>query len=176
MKRLLLCWMLTGCSFADAQDGWTGEVIFDVTPGQADQGQWDYIPHTVTYQTDGQAWRILEQGTSFERIWLGAHGAPTHHILFHFLGHAVELEERCTGEPIAQFEWGPVPCPWSIDASRSLLFVNDGPVRYELKERSVRAVRRSEWDRKHFGLPRGYEPIDKPGLAALLQSLGRSLD
>ena len=77
-----------------------------------------------------------EQGTSFERIWLGAHGAPTHHILFHFLGHAVELEERCTGEPIAQFEWGPVPCPWSIDASRSLLFVNDGPVRYELKERS----------------------------------------
>ena len=35
MKRLLLCWMLAGCSFADAQDGWTGEVIFDVTPGQA---------------------------------------------------------------------------------------------------------------------------------------------
>ena len=23
--------MLAGCSFADAQDGWTGEVIFDVT-------------------------------------------------------------------------------------------------------------------------------------------------
>jgi hypothetical protein len=54
--------------------------------------------------------------------------------------------------------------------------VNDGPVRYELKERGVRAVKRSGWDRKHFGLPRGYEPIDKPGLAALLQSLGRSID
>ena len=34
MKHLLLCWMLAGYSFAGAQNGWTGEVIFDVTPAK----------------------------------------------------------------------------------------------------------------------------------------------
>ena len=57
-----------------------------------------------------------------------------------------------------------------------VLFVSDGPVRYELNEQSKRTVKCSNWDRKHFELPNGYEPIDKPGLAALLQSLGRPLD
>ena len=176
MKRLLLCWMLAGHAVAGAQDTWSGAVIFDVTPRQATESQWDYLPHTVTYETNGEAWRILEQGTSFERVWIGEHGTPTHHILFHFLGHAVELEERCTGEPIAQFDWGPAPCPWNVDEERAVLFVSDGPVRYELNEQSKRAMNRSNWDRKHFDLPNGYEPIDKPGLAALLQSLGRPLD
>ncbi len=176
MERLLLCWMLSGYGFAGSQGAWSGEVVFDVTPRQATESQWDYLPHTITYETNGEEWRILEQGTSFERVWLGKHGVPTHHILFHFLGHAVELEERCTSESIAQFDWGPAPCPWNVEAESAVLFVSDGPVRYELNVQTKRAVKRSNWDRKHFDLPHGYEPIDKPGLAALLQSLGQSLD
>lgn len=176
MKHLLLCLMLVGHAVSGAQDAWSGEVVFDVDPRLANESQWDYLPHTVTYETNGEAWRILEQGTSFERIWLGEHSAPTHHILFHFLGHAVELEEDCKNTRIAQFDWGPAPCPWNVDAGGTVLFVSDGPVRYDLKEQTKRAVKRSEWDRRHFELPNGYEPIDKPGLAALLQSLGRSLD
>lgn len=176
MERLLLCWMLAGYGFAGSQGAWSGEVVFDVTPRQATESQWDYLPHTITYETNGEEWRILEQGTSFERVWLGKHGVPTHHILFHFLGHAVELEERCTSESIAQFDWGPAPCPWNVEAESAVLFVSDGPVRYELNVQTKRVVKRSNWDRKHFDLPHGYEPIDKPGLAALLQSLGQSLD
>ena len=176
MKRLLLCWMLAGHAFAGAQGAWSGEVIFDVTPRQATESQWDYLPQTVTYETNGEAWRILEQGTSFERVWIGEHGAPTHHILFHFLGHAVELKERCASESIAQFDWGPAPCPWIVEAENAVLFVSDGPVRYELNERSKRTVKRSNWDRKHFELPNGHEPIDKPGLAALIQSMGSVSD
>ena len=176
MKRLLLCLMLAGHAVAGAQGAWSGVVVFDVTPRQADESQWDYLPHTVTYETNGEAWRILEQGTSFERVWLGKHGVPTHHILFHFLGHAVELEEFCAGESTAQFDWGLAPCPWNVDEERAVLFVSDGPVRYDLSERTKRAVKYSEWKRRHFDLPGGYEPIDKPGLAALLQSLGRPLD
>ena len=52
----------------------------------------------------------------------------------------------------------------------------ENPVRYELNEQSKRAVKRSSWDRKHFDLPNGYEPIDKPGLAALIQSMGSVSD
>ena len=176
MSRLFLYLMLVGPLAAGAQGAWSGEVVFEVTPRQANESQWDYLPHTVTYETNGEAWRILEQGTSFERVWLGEHGAATHRILFHFLGHAVELEERCAGEPIAQFDWGPAPCPWNFDAGSAVLFVSDGPVRYELNELTKRAVKRSEWTRKHFDLPSGYEPIDKPGLAALLHTLHRPLD
>lgn len=176
MKRLLLFLMLAGHAVAGAQEAWSGEVVFDVTPRQANESQWDYLPHTVTYETNGEAWRILELGTSFERIWLGEHSAPSHHILFHFLGHAVELEERCKSAQNTQLDWGPAPCPWNIDAGSAVLYVSDGPVSYELKALTKRTVKSSEWDRKHFDLPGGYEPIDKPGLAALLQSLGRTVD
>ena len=67
MNRLLLFLMLAGHAVAGAQDAWSGEVVFDVTPRQASESQWDYLPHTVTFETNGEAWRILEQGTSFEQ-------------------------------------------------------------------------------------------------------------
>lgn len=175
MKFLLTVMTLTGIAFANAQSGWSGEAIFDVNPVEASESQWDYIPHTITYQTDGEHWRVLEQGTSFERIWIGNHGASDYHILFHFLGHAIELEEPCPPGRTAALEWGAVPCPWS-DASSEEIRVKDGPVQYALLQRSVRSIPHAGWSRNHFDLPSGYEPIDKPGLAALLQSLGQTRD
>ncbi|MAI22473.1 MAG: hypothetical protein CL828_00290 [Crocinitomicaceae bacterium] len=174
MKRILMFIMLAGHAVAGAQSDWSGEVVFDVNPLHTSKSQWDYIPHTIIYQTNGERWRVLEQGTSFERVWIGEHAAPEHHILFHFLGHAVELESSCSAKRTPQFKWGLAPCPWSTDALGEKLFVQDGPVQYALTERSLHTVKHSDWDRKHFHLPGGYEPMDKPGLSALLQSLGQT--
>ncbi len=172
MKSRLILIMVVSNAIANAQDTWSGEVIFDVNPMHVRAGQWDYIPHTITYKTDGKDWCIQEEGTSFERIWFGEHEAKAYRILFHFLGHAVELDEACGSKETAVFNWGAIPCPWIADAHLGLM-VEDGPVSYILEERSSRSVKRSEWRSKDFDKPKGYEPIDRAGLAALLQSLGQ---
>ena len=169
--------MLDACRLlvAGAQDAWSGEVIFDVTPRQATESQWDYLPQTVTYETNGEAWRILEQGTSFERVWIGSMARPP--TTSCSISSAMPWNSRNAAQANpSRNSNGDRPHAHGTLMLEVLLFVNDGPVRYELKEQSKRAVKCSNWDRKHFELPNGYEPIDKPGLAALLQSLGRPLD
>lgn len=176
MKNGLL---LLGCFWgvlANGQTPWSGVVEFAVEPIAMEDGDWDYIPQTVTYETNGADWRILERGTSFERIWLGRHGAAEYHILFHFLGHAVELLEGC---PPADgntndwqgTEWGVPPCPWLAAVQAGALHINDGPARYALRLESMTEAKPTWWDRRHFAMPPGYEPMEKFGLAALMQSL-----
>lgn len=172
MKHGLL---LLGCLWAllaNGQTPWSGMVEFAVEPLAVEAGDWDYIPQTVTYETNGKDWRILERGTSFERIWIGRHGAPEYHILFHFLGHAVELLEACeSGDVLEARDWGVPPCPWTKALPSGELEIQDGPARYALRLESVTAAKPTWWDRGHFAMPPGYEPMDKLGLAALMQSL-----
>ena len=86
--------MFGACShLAIASKPWSGRVIYDVQPMNTVASEWDYLPQTITYETNGEAWRVTEQGTSFERIWIGAFDALEFSVLFHFLGHAVELLE-----------------------------------------------------------------------------------
>ena len=161
-------------TLAFGQSEWSGTAEFTVEAEDVKAGDWDYIPQSVQYETDGVHWRILEQGTSFERIWMGRHGADRYHILFHFLGNAVELEERCAPEVAEALPWGMPPCPWAEGASAGQVAVTDGPVQYTLVLVASRTAHPNSWSRKHFDLPHGYEPIDKIGLAALLQRLNRS--
>lgn len=177
MKHQLLVIAFTACcTLMLGQSQWSGTAEFTVEAEDVKPGDWDYIPQSVQYDTDGVHWRIVEQGTSFERVWIGEHGADRYHILFHFLGNAVELQEDCAPVGVKSLPWGPPPCPWAQGASAERVAVNDGPVRYALVLTDIREERPSSWGRKHFDLPPGYLPIDKMGLAALLQRLSRTSD
>lgn len=177
MKHLLLVIAFTAsCTLMLGQSKWSGTAEFTVEAEDVKPGDWDYIPQSVQYETDGVRWRIVEQGTSFERVWIGEHGAESFHILFHFLGNAVELREGCAPVSVEPLPWGIPPCPWAQGASAEQVAVADGPVRYTLALVKSRPERPGSWSRNHFDLPPGYEPIDKMGLAALLQRLSRTSD
>ena len=73
---------------------WSGTVVYAVqTENDFQPKGLDYLPQQVILETNGQQFRILETGTDFERVWLMDEDEA--HVLFHFLGHAVELLEPC---------------------------------------------------------------------------------
>jgi len=182
--RAISVYILAGMTsiFACAQppSNWSGSVEYVVSPGDTEPTSWDYLPQSITYQTDGVHWRIDERGTSFERIWLGQHGATTYHVLFHFLGHAVELLETCptlTRVESMDVKGKPAPCPWQSEAHLILeeeMTLTDGPAEYTIEQTQKQSMVSRYWPRGHFDLPKGYEPMDKIGLAALLSRLDSS--
>lgn len=174
------CLGLAGVSLAQTSAPWSGRIAYRVEPLTETPEHWDYLPRTVVYETNGQEWRIAEEGTSFERIWLGAHDADAYYVLFHFLGHAVELLEPCpmsgtsteTGDPTHP----QAPCPWIVPELGERMVLNDGPARYELVQANREVVDASNWPSAHFEVVSGYEPMDKMGLAALLSRLEGKFD
>lgn len=177
MKHLLVFLGLAAvCASACGQSGWSGTAEFTVEPLNVNASDWDYIPQSVVYETDGKNWRIVERGTSFERVWIGQHTADRYHILFHFLGNAVELEATCEAGVVRSTTWGIPPCPWADAATEDRVVITDGPVQYALERSSSTAAKPTWWDRGHFDIPPGYEPIDKPGLAALLHTISSPSD
>lgn len=176
----ILTGMTTLLAHAQSSSDWSGSVEYRVNPGNSEQTSWDYLPQTITYHTDGVHWRIDERGTSFERIWLGQHDATTYHVLFHFLGHAVELLETCptqTRTESMDVKGNPAPCPWQSESRLMLeeeMTLTDGPVQYTIEQTQKQTMVRRYWPRGHFDLPEGYEPMDKMGLAALLSRLDGS--
>jgi len=173
----LLASMTSMLACAQSLSEWSGSIEYAVSPGEMERSTWDYLPQTITYQTDGTHWRIHERGTSFERIWLGQHGATSFHVLFHFLGHAVELLESCptmTHSDSFDFKGIPAPCPWqsgTLTVLEEEMTVTDGPARYTMVQTQQQAVVKRNWPKGHFDLPEGYEPMDKMSLAALLARL-----
>lgn len=169
--------MFGACSHsALASRPWSGKVIYDVQPMNAVASEWDYLPQTITYETNGDAWRITEQGTSFERIWIGEFDAPEFSVLFHFLGHAVELLEFCLkGEPGNAGEWydAPAPCAWPVKFLPKSCVLADGPASYRIVSRERIEMPIRSWSGNAFELPKGYEPMDRLSLSALLSSLSK---
>ena len=169
--------VLNVSAHAQQSQNWSGRIEYVVSPGDLEATRWDYLPQTITYETDGTHWRIDERGTSFERIWLGQHGASTYRVLFHFLGHAVELLETCPSTERSDsrdFKEKIAPCPWQSEARHVLkeqMTLTDGPARYTIEQSQMQSMVRRYWPKGHFDLPEGYEATDKIGLAGLLSRL-----
>ena len=157
----------------------------------------DYLPEQVILETNGQAFRILEMGTDFERIWLlNDHEG---HVLFHFLGHAVELLEPCplstppilssragtkevagvsgiitrraTGWAIESEALGLAPCSWPTAWIPLQCTIQDGQASYDLIAETVTNKPKKQWPRRHFQIPDGYEPVDRLTLSTLISSI-----
>ena len=146
-------------SIAHTSQPWSGKVIYDVTPLNVEASEWDYLPHTMTYETNGKAWKITEKGTSFERIWMGTFERLDYHVIFNFLGHAVELIEQCpTTTPNVSGQWyeHDAPCSWAIAALPKSCTLKDGPSLYQINVREKADIPDRKWDRKAFELPAGY--------------------
>ena len=162
-----------------ATEPWSGTVVYDVEPLNIEASGWDYLPKTITYETNGEDWRITEQGTSFERIWIGSFEASEYHVLFHFLGHAVELLEPCPASPsddaVECYEHY-APCPWPMNSLPKSCTLHDGPASYLISAREKVETPPRNWGRNAFQLPAGYEPVDRLTLAALLSKIARSTD
>lgn len=169
--------MFGACShLAIASKPWSGRVIYDVQPMNTVASEWDYLPQTITYETNGEAWRITEQGTSFERIWIGVFDALEFSVLFHFLGHAVELLESCSsGEPSNAGTWydAPAPCAWPVKSLPKSCILSDGPASFRISSRERIEMPIRSWSEDAFELPEGYEPMDRLSLSALLSSLSK---
>jgi hypothetical protein len=162
--------------FAIAAKPWSGKIIYDVQPMNSAASEWDYLPQTITYETNGKDWRITEQGTSFERIWIGEFDAAEFSVLFHFLGHAVELLEPCPNEVLdGEGQWfdAPAPCAWSLRALPKSCILRDGPASFRILVHERTDVPIRNWEKNTFVLPEGYEPMDRMSLSALLTSLTR---
>lgn len=179
---------------------WSGEIEYAVSAVEAPADRWDFLPQSLTLQTDGSHFRMIESGTDFERIWL-VNGEDVH-ILFHFLGHAVELLESCptgnitssfpttneqhvvaghttqlvqcvTGPALEAQDLGSAPCIWPTARMPLECTLADGKARYQITAISVRSIPRKQWKRRHFDLPSGYEPVDRPTLSTLISSMPR---
>ena len=184
LQRNAICILsLLICSpSAQAEDNgkpWSGTITYDVQALNNEASDWDYLPQTISYHTNGQAWKIVERGTSFERIWMGNLGGENFHVLFHFLGHAVELLEPCPpASDDSKGEWyeAAAPCPWPVGALPKSCTLRDGPATYRIavREKVDRAVK--DWKQSFFELPQEYEPMDRLSLAALMSSLSPSKD
>lgn len=158
---------------------WSGTITYDVQALNNEASDWDYLPQTISYHTNGKAWKIVEQGTSFERIWMGNLDEEKFHVLFHFLGHAVELLEPCpaaSDDPNGEWYDAAAPCPWALLALPKSCTLRDGPATYRIavREKVDRAAK--DWKRTFFELPEEYEPMDRLSLAALMSSLSPSED
>ena len=180
-SSLMLC---ASGLWSQSHAAWSGRVQYHVEPAQLASGmksemqseQWDYLPQEVTWETDGTRWRLIEKGTSFERLWYGQFEAQTYHVLFHFLSHAVELLEPCPPSISASrnsdgLSLGLAPCAWPAHSLPVEIELTDGPATYRLVLDKHEAIASSQWKRNHFRLPSGYEPVDKLTLAALLSRL-----
>ena len=186
-QRTLIAGLLLLCAsvaWTQSPPTWSGRVQYravpsaqavpETSPGAMEK--WDYLPKQVVWETNGGHWRLVEKGTSFERLWYGQFDSNTYHVLFHFLGHAVELLETCP-PPLAKtdhpesFDLGLAPCAWSVGALPREIELTDGPAAYRLIMESQETIAPSEWEEDHFTMPLGYEPVDKMTLAALLSRL-----
>ena len=177
---------------------WSGTVVYAVqTESDFQPKGLDYLPQQVVLETNGQQFRILETGTDFERVWLMDEDEA--HVLFHFLGHAVELLEPCpnvqplilagrggtrdvagitgiitrrsTGWAVESEQLGTAPCGWPTAWIPLQCTIEDGQARYELVAQSVVDLPKKQWPRKHFDLPEGYEPVDRFTLSTLISSI-----
>ncbi len=195
-STLLLC--LGSLCLVPANAQWSGTVVYNVqTENNIDQRGLDYLPQQVVLETNGRQFRILETGTDFERIWLldGQEG----HVLFHFLGHAVELLEPCpqyrplivsdrggtkevcgltgiitrrsTGYAVESEMLGQAPCSWPTAWVPLQCTIKDGQASYELIAQKVTEKQKKQWPRKHFDMPKGYEPVDRLTLSTLISSI-----
>lgn len=191
---LLACLLFTGSLRAQ----WSGTVVYNVqTESNFQPLGLDYLPLQVVLETNGQQFRILETGTDFERIWLM--NEEESHVLFHFLGHAVELLEPCpqarplilsgrggtrevagmtgiitrrsTGWAVESETLGQAPCGWPTAWIPLQCTVQDGQATYELVAQSIIEKSKKQWARKHFDLPDGYEPVDRFTLSTLISSI-----
>jgi len=196
---LLIC--LPSAQAEDNGKPWSGTITYDVQALNNEASDWDYLPQTISYHTNGQAWKIVERGTSFERIWMGNLDGENFqivergtsferiwmgnldgenfHVLFHFLGHAVELLEPCppaSDDPNGEWYEAAAPCPWPVGALPKSCTLRDGPATYRIavREKVDRAVK--DWKKSFFELPQEYEPMDRLSLAALMSSLSPSKD
>jgi hypothetical protein len=184
LKRKAICflWLLIYLPSARAEDNgkpWSGTITYDVQALNNEASDWDYLPQTISYHTNGKAWKIVERGTSFERIWIGNLDSENFHVLFHFLGHAVELLEPCppaSDDPNGEWYEAAAPCPWPVGSLPKSCTLRDGPATYRIavREKVDRAVK--DWKRSFFELPQEYEPMDRLALAALMSSLSPSKD
>ncbi|MDA8606723.1 hypothetical protein N9L13_06795 [Flavobacteriales bacterium] len=177
LLSLLIC--LPSAQAEDNGKPWSGTITYDVQALNNEASDWDYLPQTISYHTNGQAWKIVERGTSFERIWMGNLDGENFHVLFHFLGHAVELLEPCPpASDDSKGEWyeAAAPCPWPVSALPKSCTLRDGPATYRIavREKVDRAVK--DWKQSFFELPQEYEPMDRLSLAALMSSLSPSKD
>lgn len=172
--------VLIGCfmsitSVCCSQTPWSGKAVYDVTIKHLPESQWDYLPVALTWETNGREWKLTETGTSFERVWLGAFDAEEYHILFHFLGHRVELVEACGKEDVSpckgNADFGAGPCAWPTEFLPETCTLRDGPATYDIELTSTTRVEADDWDRKHFKMPSGYESMDRMSLSALLLSI-----
>ncbi len=160
-----------------ASKPWSGQIVYKVESLNAEASAWDYLPQTITYETNGEAWKIIEQGTSFERIWLGNFEDEDYYILFHFLGHAIELLESCPSideSAAGKLFDSPAPCPWSLPALPESCVLSDGPASFQITAIQKLDIPAKNWERKSFQLPKGYEPMDRMSLAALLTRISSS--
>jgi hypothetical protein len=174
---LLIC--LPSAQAEDNGKPWSGTITYDVQALNNEASDWDYLPQTISYHTNGQAWKIVERGTSFERIWMGNLDDENFHVLFHFLGHAVELLEPCppaSDDPNGEWYEAAAPCPWPVIALPKSCTLRDGPATYRIavREKVDRAVK--DWKQSFFERPQEYEPMDRLSLAALMSSLSSSKD
>lgn len=173
--RPLLFWCFLGTGMICNCQTWSGEALYQVTTKHLPESQWDYLPVALTWETNGRDWKLTETGTSFERVWLGAFDADEYHVLFHFLGHRVELVESCNHDQVRSREGnadlGAGPCSWPTEFLPETCTLTDGPATYDIELTSAAPVDAADWDRKHFKIPPGYEPMDRMSLAALLLSI-----
>jgi hypothetical protein len=191
---LVLPVLFSGTLFAQ----WSGTVVYSVHGKTNKETQKrDYLPEQVVLETNGNAFRILETGTDFERIWL----LDDHegHVLFHFLGHAVELLEPCpqsrplilssragtreiagirgdltrraTGWAVESEILGLAPCGWPTAWIPLQCTIQDGQASYELIAETVTEMPKKKWPRKHFQIPEGYEPVDRLTLSTMISSI-----
>ena len=177
---------------------WSGTIVYNVQAETNIQPQGlDYLPQQVILETNGQQFRIVEKGTDFERIWLM--DEEESHVLFHFLGHAVELLEPCpqarpliltdrggtrevagmtgiitrrsTGWAVESETLGQAPCGWPTAWIPLQCTMQDGQATYDLVAQSIIEKSKKQWPRKHFDLPEGYEPVDRLTLSTLISSI-----
>ena len=176
---------------------WSGTITYAAEATDVSPDGLDYLPTHVILETDGENFRIVETGTDFERIWL-IHDEEAH-VLFHFLGHAVELLEICpnsrpvfvenrggmkeiagmsgalcrraTGWAVEAKDLGAAPCLWPTASIPLQCTIEDGTAHYTLTAQTISAVSRKDWPRKHFDMPDGYEPVDRITLSTLISSI-----
>jgi hypothetical protein len=176
---------------------WSGTITYAAEANNVPPEGLDYLPTNVVLETDGKNFRIVETGTDFERIWLINDDEA--HVLFHFLGHAVELLEICpssrpvsvesrggmkeiagmkgalcrraTGWAVEAETLGAAPCLWPTAWIPLQCTIEDGAAHYTLTAQTIAAVNRKDWPRKHFDIPPGYEPVDRITLSTLISSI-----